>query len=34
VDGRVDGYRTLEAAVDRLGFYGPVGELTATDYRP
>ena len=27
--GRVDGYRQLEAAVDRLGFYGPDGSMTA-----
>ncbi len=34
VDGRVLGYRALEAAVDRLGFYGPGGEVTAEGYRP
>ena len=32
--GRTCGYAQLEAAVDRFGFYGPAGELTAADYRP
>lgn len=30
--GRTQGYRQLEAAVDRLGFYGPDGSITATGY--
>jgi ABC-type phosphate/phosphonate transport system substrate-binding protein len=34
VDGRLDGYHALEAAVDRLRFYGPAGELLDPDYRP
>jgi ABC-type phosphate/phosphonate transport system substrate-binding protein len=30
--GRTDGYRQLEAAVDRLGFYSPSGEILAAGY--
>jgi phosphonate transport system substrate-binding protein len=32
--GRTSGYAALEAAVDMAGFYGPGGEITATDYHP
>jgi phosphonate transport system substrate-binding protein len=32
--GRTSGYRQLEAAVDRLGFYGPDGRITASGYAP
>jgi ABC-type phosphate/phosphonate transport system substrate-binding protein len=32
--GRVLGYRQLEAAVDRWGFYDDKGEVTANAYRP
>jgi ABC-type phosphate/phosphonate transport system substrate-binding protein len=32
--GRTSGYGQLTAAVDRTGFYGPAGEVTAGDYRP
>jgi len=32
--GRVDGYRLLEDAVDRLGFYDTAGRVTADAYRP
>jgi ABC-type phosphate/phosphonate transport system substrate-binding protein len=32
--GRTSGYAALEAAVDLAGFYGPGGEITATDYHP
>jgi ABC-type phosphate/phosphonate transport system substrate-binding protein len=32
--GRVSGYRPLEAAVDRSGFYDGQGGITAADYRP
>ncbi|BCB79593.1 hypothetical protein GCM10022251_41630 [Phytohabitans flavus] len=32
--GRVTGYEVLEAAADRLGFYGPEGQILAADYRP
>jgi phosphonate transport system substrate-binding protein len=32
--GRTGGYETLSAAVDRFGFYGASGELTAQGYRP
>jgi phosphonate transport system substrate-binding protein len=31
--GRTEGYGQLEVAVDRLGFYGPDGTITAADYR-
>jgi phosphonate transport system substrate-binding protein len=30
--GRTDGYTQLEAAVDRLGFYGPDGSITIEGY--
>ncbi len=33
-DGRTEGYRPLEAAVDALEFYGREGEVRAHDYRP
>ena len=33
-DGRLEGYRPLEAAVDALQFYGREGQLRARDYRP
>jgi len=33
-DGRVEGYRLLEEAVDRLGFYDAAGRVTADAYRP
>jgi ABC-type phosphate/phosphonate transport system substrate-binding protein len=32
--GRPNAYRALRAAVDRMRFYGPAGELTATSYAP
>lgn len=32
--GRLSGYRQLEAAVDRFGFYDAQGKVTANDYRP
>jgi phosphonate transport system substrate-binding protein len=32
--GRVTGYGALEAAVDRVGFYGADGAVTADGYRP
>ena len=32
--GRTDGYDQLEAAVDRLRFYGDDGSILAEDYRP
>ncbi len=32
--GRTEGYRQLEAAVDRFGFYGADGSIRAEDYRP
>ena len=32
-DGRVEGYRLLEAAVDTLGFYDRDGNITCVDYR-
>lgn len=32
--GRTSGYRQLEAAVDRLGFYGGDGRILAGGYRP
>lgn len=32
--GRTAGYAQLEDAVDRLGFYGPDGRITATGYPP
>jgi phosphonate transport system substrate-binding protein len=34
VPGRVSGYRPLEEAVDRGGFYDAAGTITAADYRP
>jgi len=33
-DGRLAGYRQLEAAVDRFGFYDTDGTVTASAYRP
>jgi len=33
-DGRTEGYRALDAAVDRFGFYGPGGEVTMAGYQP
>jgi len=33
-DGRYEGYRLLEEAVDRLGFYDAAGRVTADAYRP
>jgi phosphonate transport system substrate-binding protein len=33
-DGRVEGYRPLEVAVDEAGFYDVQGTLTAAGYRP
>lgn len=33
-DGRYEGYRLLEGAVDRLGFYDDAGRVTADAYRP
>lgn len=33
-DGRTEGYRLLEAAVDGAGFYATDGAITAADYRP
>ena len=32
--GRTAGYDQLEAAVDRLRFYGADGSILAEDYRP
>ena len=32
--GRTSGYRPLEEAVDRAGFYDAGGAITAGDYRP
>jgi hypothetical protein len=32
--GRTSGYGQLESAVDRLGFYGPDGRVTARGYSP
>src|SRR5205814_959942 len=32
-DGRLSGYRPLEAAVDELGFYDAKGAVTAAGYR-
>jgi ABC-type phosphate/phosphonate transport system substrate-binding protein len=32
--GRLEGYRLLEAAVDRFGFYDGAGRVTADAYRP
>jgi hypothetical protein len=32
--GRTSGYHQLEAAVDRLGFYGDDGRILAGEYRP
>ncbi len=32
--GRTAGYAQLEAAVDRLGFYGADGRITARGYAP
>jgi len=32
--GRLEGYRPLEAAVDRLGFYDASGRVTAAEYEP
>jgi len=34
VPGRTSGYRQLEAAVDRFGFYDTEGRVTAHDYHP
>jgi phosphonate transport system substrate-binding protein len=34
VPGRTSGYRQLEAAVDRFGFYDSQGRVTAHDYHP
>ena len=34
VSGRTSGYRQLEAAVDRFGFYDSQGRVTADDYQP
>ncbi len=34
VPGRTSGYRQLEAAVDRFGFYDGQGRVTAHDYHP
>jgi len=34
VQGRLSGYDVLEAATDRLAFYGPAGQLTAAGYQP
>jgi hypothetical protein len=31
---RTSGYDQLEAAVDRLGFYGADGRITASGYAP
>jgi phosphonate transport system substrate-binding protein len=33
-EGRLSGYRLLEAAVDESGFYNRKGAITAVDYRP
>jgi ABC-type phosphate/phosphonate transport system substrate-binding protein len=33
-EGRLSGYRLLEAAVDESGFYNRKGAITAADYRP
>lgn len=33
-DGRTEGYKPLEAAVDTLDFYSRQGEVRARDYRP
>jgi ABC-type phosphate/phosphonate transport system substrate-binding protein len=33
-EGRLSGYRLLEAAVDESGFYNRKGAVTAVDYRP
>jgi ABC-type phosphate/phosphonate transport system substrate-binding protein len=33
-EGRLSGYRPLEAAVDESGFYNRKGAITAVDYRP
>jgi hypothetical protein len=33
-EGRLSGYRLLEAAVDESGFYNGKGAITAADYRP
>jgi hypothetical protein len=33
-EGRYEGYRLLEDAVDRLGFYDAAGRVTADAYRP
>ena len=32
--GRTDGYALLKAAVDRVAFYGPAGEITCEGYAP
>lgn len=32
-DGRVEGYRDLDAAVDQSGFYDPAGVIIAQDYQ-
>jgi ABC-type phosphate/phosphonate transport system substrate-binding protein len=32
--GRTTGYEQLEAAVDRLGFYGPDGSILVPGYPP
>jgi phosphonate transport system substrate-binding protein len=33
-EGRLSGYRLLEAAIDESGFYNRKGAITAADYRP
>jgi ABC-type phosphate/phosphonate transport system substrate-binding protein len=33
-EGRYSGYDLIESATDRLAFYGPGGQLTATGYEP
>ena len=33
-EGRRSGYDLIERATDRLAFYGPGGQITATGYEP
>jgi len=33
-EGRLSGYDLIESATDRLAFYGPAGQITATGYDP
>ena len=33
-EGRTSGYDLIESATDRLGFYGPGGQVTAAGYEP